>query len=213
MNFFSFFDLNKKMSITLNWEEFDLNKLSLVTSGKNLKLKYDGKDFKLKTDILFCPFDCRINMQSWQKFKQWSISCNIINDDFLNFTNNFNEKLKQLLYGLNLMDNNTTYRNLVYTSGNYSSLSFNFKRTKTGSFASFIFDNDKEQIAINDDSLSNVLTRKYIKAVVECEKIYIYNEKVGSIWDLDQCKIIHQEENEPETNIHDDKIVSCLIDD
>lgn len=203
------------MSINLNWDsEINFDLFSIVPSGKTFKLKYDNKNFKIITDVLYCPFDCSESTQSWARHKQWSVSCNILNNEFANLLNKLDAKIKELLEKGEYIDPNVTYRNLLYSNTNYTTLRLNFKRnSKDGNFTSNIFDTDKNKIFINDSNILNQFTKNHIKAVIECEKIYIYNDKAGSVWNLDQCKFVIHEVNDFKNKELDEQILKCLIED
>lgn len=206
------------MSITLNWENVDIEKFTLCKSGKNLKLRYDNQDFKIITDVLYCPFDSNVNTFTWMKHKQWSLTCNIISGDFKIFLKNMSNKIKYLLEQEQLLDSSYEYRDLYTQKGQYMSLRLNLKRKSDGKFLSNVFSPEREIITFNDVDVKNLFTKKYIKTIIECEKIYLYNGKCGSVWCLDQGRF--QQENtdiqlseENENDEGNNNITECLIDD
>lgn len=203
------------MSINLNWDsEIDFDLFSIVQSGKTLKLKYDNQNFKIISDTVYCPFDCSENTQSWAQHKQWSVSCNILNNEFANLLNKIDAKIKSLLQDKEYIDESTLYRNVLYSNTNYTTLRLNIKRNnKDGNFISSIFDIDKNKIYINDNNISNQFTKNYMKAVFECEKLYVYNNKAGSVWNLDQSRFVVYDNEEFKNVELNEQIVNCLIED
>jgi uncharacterized protein YbaP (TraB family) len=62
-------------------------------------------------------------------------------------------------------------------------------RDKNGNFESFIFNENKEKVKIDENNIDTILSKgKTFKTIIECVKVWYYNGKVGSIWKIVQLK-------------------------
>jgi hypothetical protein len=62
-------------------------------------------------------------------------------------------------------------------------------RDKNGNFESFIFDDQKEKIMLDSNNVSDIFSKgKVFKCIIECAKVWVYNGRIGSIWNVVQLK-------------------------
>lgn len=77
-------------------------------------------------------------------------------------------------------------------------------RDSKGNFESVIFDENKDKIIINEKSLEDVLCKgKIFKTIIECNKIWYYNGRFGTTWNIKQLKFVNNipiDENTTDNN-------------
>jgi hypothetical protein len=211
----------------LDIKKVDLTKLDIVKSGRTIKLMYDKEPFHFCTTTLYTPFGVSSVKKEWSMFEDFSISCSLKTggDDksaFEQFMSDFDEKVKELVNdNMNLIDSKGIYNQLEFNNslkqnGNYPKLiKLQFIRDKNGNFESFVYDEDKKSIWVDDTNISEVITKgKSFKCVIECSKIWMYNGRVGIIWNINQLKFIKAEPfivMEPEDPVSTKNLYSQLL--
>jgi uncharacterized protein YbaP (TraB family) len=63
-------------------------------------------------------------------------------------------------------------------------------RDRNGNFESFVFDEKKQKIPIDENNIEDILCKgKTFKTIIECVKVWYYDGKVGTIWKIVQLKL------------------------
>lgn len=188
----------------LDLSAFDSEKFSLAKSGRNIKLLYDKQPFQICTTTLYTPFGVKNISKDWSNFNEYWIDCSLNQSPNENSTNfrNFVETLDKKIVEL-VNDNKTLfpnysdkldYTNILRENKNYPKLmKLQLLRDKNGNFESFIFDENKKKIRVNENSIEEILSKgKMFKCIIECSKVWVYNGKIGSIWNVVQLKLSEQ---------------------
>ena len=190
----------------LNIDNIDITKFKLGKSGRAIKLLYDKEPVKLCTSSLITPFGVKSVNKDWSAFTEYYIDCS------LNQSSSETSSSSAFKSAIDVLDNviqglvkeNITlfssksenasedfvYNKILRENGNYPKLmKMQLVRDKNGNFESFIFNENKEKIKIDEKNIEEILAKKKIfKCIVECAKIWYYNGKVGSIWNINQLK-------------------------
>jgi hypothetical protein len=190
----------------INIDNIEWEKLKLVKSGRGVKLMYDKKPFSFCTSTLYSPFGVKSFMKEWASFSEYSIDCSLnqsSSESAVNFKT-FLEELDERITSLaqdnldvfsnpksNVIPSSFDYQPIMRGNGNYPKLiKLQLNRDKNGNFSSLVFDENKNSIEIDEGNVSDVLVKgKTFKAIIECSKVWLYNGKVGSIWNIDQLRI------------------------
>ena len=195
-------------------DSVDWNKFSLAKSGRMVKLLYDKEPVKFCTATLYSPFGVKSVDKEWSNFLEYSIDTSTCSTEssekFIKFVELLDETIKKLVDD-NLALFNTTKANatedydycpIFKTNGNYPKLmKLLFTRDKNGNFESFVFDNQKNNITISENNLADTIPKgQRFKCIVECAKLWFYNGKVGSIWNIVQLKLGAKEVKSPPKN-------------
>jgi hypothetical protein len=204
----------------LDIDNIDITKFKLGKSGRAIKLLYDKEPVKLCTSSLISPFGVKSVNKDWSAFTEYYIDCSLNQSSnetssSMVFKNAIDvlDKVIQDLVKDNLSLFNTknenarddfVYNKILRENGNYPKLmKLQIVRDKNGNFESFIFNENKEKIKIDEENIEKVLVkRKIFKCIIECAKVWYYNGKVGTIWNIYQLKFsnktLSDEEREEE---------------
>jgi hypothetical protein len=185
-------------------QNINIDELKLGKSGRAVKLLYNKEPIQICTSTLFSPFGVKSVTKEWSDFTEYNIDCFINNsksDISINFKKsmeNLDELIQKLVKeNLGLFSSKTETANeaFVYTpilreNGNYPKLMrLQLTRDKNGNFESFLFDEAKTKISVNESNIETHLCKgKLFKTIIECVKVWYYNGKVGSIWKVVQLK-------------------------
>lgn len=173
--------------------DIDWSKFVLVKSGKMLKVMYDKEGLQFCTSTLYSPFGVKSFMKTWSPFASYTMDCYVNNGENEVF-DNFFIKLEETIEKLVKEYDETSqleYQPIMRQNGSYPKLlKIQLPRDKNGNFECFVFDQDKKSIKVNDSNIEEVLCKKTsFKTIVKCSKVWIYNGKVGTTWDLVQLKV------------------------
>jgi hypothetical protein len=190
----------------ININEFDFELLTLVKSGRAVKVMYNNNPLEFITPTLYSPFGVKSIKRDWSMFEDYSIDCSLHNEktiasaiEFSEFLKKLHERIQKLCKdnwgsvdtkGVSSYDN-TTFNSILKENKTYPKLmKLNFVRDKNGNFTSFVFDEDKKKILINEDNITEILTRgRRFRCIIECAKIWLFNDKIGTIWNINQLKL------------------------
>lgn len=188
----------------IDLQNINIEALRLGKSGRAVKLLYNKEPMQICTSTLFCPFGVKSVLKEWSDFAEYNVDCFINNsktDISINFKKsmeNFDETIKKLVKdNIGLFSSKTetandafTYTPILRENGSYPKLMrLQLSRDKNGNFESFLFDETKTKITINESNIETHLCKgKMFKTIIECVKVWYYNGKVGSIWKIVQLK-------------------------
>lgn len=206
-------------------KNFDINLLTIVKSGRYIKIMYDNKPLEFVTATLYSPFGVKSNKKDWSMFEDYYIDCSIHNEKTINSAIEFSDFLQKLQEHIKILCKEnwstvdskgvTNYENVTFTpilkeNKTYPKLvKLNFSRDKNGNFTSFIFDENKEKISINENNIDEVLTRgKRFKCIIECTKLWLFNDKIGTIWNINQLKLSSKTEVSDNIDVISDELPS-----
>jgi hypothetical protein len=199
---------NNEMTV-IDLENLDVENFKLGKSGRAVKLLYNKEPVQICTSTLYSPFGIKSINKEWSNFTEYNVDCSLNQSSsetsvvFKNFIDKLDDVIQKLVKeNLTLFNskNETANENFTYTSilrenKSYPKLmKLQFTRDKQGNFESFIFDEQKEKIPINENNIDNIITKgKIFKTMIECVKVWYYNGKVGSIWKIVQLKFCEKE--------------------
>jgi len=193
----------------IDLQNFNEDDIKLGKSGRAIRLLYNKEPLQICTSTLYSPFGIKSVNKEWSNFTEYNLDCSMNQSSsetstvFKNFIDKLDVIIQQLVKENLVLFNNkneTANENFAYTSilrenGSYPKLmKLQFTRDKQGNFESFIFDEQKEKIPINENNIDNVIAKgKIFKTIIECVKVWYYNGKVGSIWKVVQLKFCERE--------------------
>ena len=186
-------------------EKFDPSLLSIGKSGRAFKLLYNKEPLQFCTSTMYSPFGVKSVNKEWSNFTEYYIYCSVnlsSTDSAVNFKN-FLDKLNDSIGELSLTSVDTLKKpndnvpdEVVYSpfykeNGSYPKLiKAQLSRDRNGNFDSFVFDHAKTKIKLSDSNICDILSKgKIFKSIIECSKIWYYNGKVGSMWNIIQLKL------------------------
>lgn len=202
----------------IDLQNFDENDIKLGKSGRAVKLLYNKEPIQICTSTLYSPFGIKPVHKEWSNFTEYVLDCSLnqsASETSLSFKNSIDkldviiEKLvKENLSLFNTKTNTINqsdefvYMPLLRENNNYPKLiKLQFTRDKLGNFESFIFDEQKEKIPINENNIEDTVSKgKIFKTIIECVKVWCYNGKIGSIWKVVQLKFCEKERIRNEDN-------------
>lgn len=201
----------------------DLSVLRLGKSGRSVKLLYDKSPFKMHTIKMYCPFGVKSVNKDWSNITEYYVDCSLnqsesevakkYRDELLKLDGQINELILNNLdmFKINSQDG-LVYSPILRENGNYPKLfRIQLPRDKNGNFSFFAFDEKKEKLKITESNISEIFEKgKVFKGIIECQKVWVYNGRIGSIWNLVQMKL--SDEILP-SRTEQSVIDSCIIDD
>jgi hypothetical protein len=195
----------------VDWDDFQLAK-----SGRSVKVLYKKMPVKFCSSALYTPFGVKSVNKEWSAFTEYSLDCSLNQSNsegsvaFRDFLHKLDEKIQDLVKTnnsiLNVVD--FQYTPILRENGSYPKLmKLQVVRDKNGNFASFMFDNNKEKIKVGENNIDEVLGKgKIFKCIVECAKVWSYNGKVGTIWNIEQLKFEERPVTNTQTNVYSDDL-------
>jgi hypothetical protein len=180
----------------------DWNAFGVCKSGKSYKLMYNKEPVKFCTSSLYSPFGVKSSIKEWSNFKDYYIDASLDQSAldsakaFRDFLEKLDEKIKELVENnkelLGLTEVNITP--ILRENGAYPKLvKMQMTRDKLGNFSSFVFDAEKEKIKLDEGNIENHLCKgKLFKCILECARLWVYNGKVGTIWNVVQLKFTNK---------------------
>lgn len=171
----------------MDLENIDLEKLTFGKSGKTQKLIYDKCNLNLKTSELYLPFNINKYKKSWSNFEEYSIDCYINNNQ--QFSDNL-DKLDEKINELASNGNEISYTKMYRDNKQYPKLlKLYLPRDNNGNFTTCFFDEFSTPIIVNEQNIESILTKKSIfKTLITNAKVWTYENKVGSTWNIVQLK-------------------------
>jgi hypothetical protein len=181
-----------------NWDNFVLAK-----SGRTVKLLYNKELVQVCTSSLYTPFGVKSVNKDWSNFSEYNLDCSINNAmsggaiTFQEFLEKLDKKIQTLAQeNIDIFARNGgetsdfVYTPILRENGNYPKLmKLQLSRDKNGNFTSVLFDENKTKIMIDESNINELLTKgKIFKCIIECSKVWYFNGKLGSIWNVVQLK-------------------------
>lgn len=188
----------------INLDTFDIDSLKLGKSGRAIKLFYNKEPIQICSSTMYTPFGVKSVNKEWSNYSEYNIDCSLNQSTsetsvlFRNGIQKLDKTIEKLVKeNLNLFNskNETANENFVYSpllreNGTYPKLiKLQLSRDKNGNFESFIFNENKQKVKIDENNIDTILSKgKTFKTIIECVKVWYYNGKVGSIWKIVQLK-------------------------
>lgn len=197
----------------VNLFDLDFSKLKIAKSGRMIKVFYDKEPLQLVTGKLYTPFGVKVNQNSYSPFSTCHLDCSL-NQSKSEASVKYRESLEALdrkiieliqdsLHIFNTGNQTFSaddipniYSPILRENKSYPKLmKITLPRDSKGNFECVIFNENKEKVVIDENSVEEVLCKgKVFKTIVECGKVWYYNGRFGTTWNLKQLKFM---ENTP----------------
>lgn len=206
----------------INLLDLDVSKLKLAKSGRSIKIIYDKEPLQIVTGKLYTPFGVKIASNNYSAFSTCYIDCSLnqsTSETSIKYSelletldNKIIDLIKDSLHLFNTGNLNfepediaNIYSPMLRNNKTFPKLmKLMLSRDSRGNFESVIFNENKEKIIINENSLEDVLCKgKIFKTIIECNKIWYYNGRFGTTWNIKQLKFVNNipiDENTTENN-------------
>jgi hypothetical protein len=216
----------------INLFELDFSQLKIAKSGRNIKIIYNKEPVQLVTGKMYTPFGVKGNQNNFSQFSTYHLDCSL-NQSKSEISVKYREALEELDNKIiELIQNNlhlfntgntdfspedipSVYSRILRENKTYPKLmKMSLPRDSKGNFESVIFDENKNKILLEESSIENVLSKgKIFKAIVECGKVWYYNGRFGTTWNLKQLKFmdIPIVENEIQNNSVNNDIYQTMM--
>ena len=186
--------------------KLNFDNLMLAKSGRVIKLIKDKQPLSLSTITLYLPFGVSKFKKQWSAFEEYSVDCYINdsnnNTEYVSKLTEFNDHIFNLsksnlqLFGLHSsaeVTNSPFYRD----NKNYPKLlKLQLPRDQNGNFTTQFFDENSERIVINEQNIETILHKKTLfKSIITCSKVWAYQNKIGSVWNIVQLKLVSLPKN------------------
>ncbi len=193
----------------LDINNVDWSLLQLAKSGRGVKLIYNKEPVQFCTSSLYTPFGVNSLSKEWSNFNEYNVECSLnqssspTSSAFRLFLETLDSKIAELVTeNAHLFANGTsgTYTSILRDNGNYPKrIKLQFPRDKNGNFESVLFDDQKQKLLLNETNINECVSKgKIFKCIIECAKVWSFNGKVGSIWNIVQLKFSEQHQQQQE---------------
>jgi len=186
----------------------DLTKLKIGKSGKMIKILYNGLPLQLSTSKMITPFGVKINNNNYSPFTNCHIDSSLYQNSNLlekNLYDNLESAVIQLIKTNCGVFNQKDTDEIDFTKDDFYSpifkpnkeypklLKISLPRDRNGNFDLVIFDENKQKIPLNDNTIETVLPKGTVfKSIIECNKVWAFKNKIGITWNLIQMKTFPQ---------------------
>jgi hypothetical protein len=197
----------------VNLFDLDLTKLKIAKSGRMIKVMYGKEPLQLVTGKLYTPFGVKVNQNNYSPFATCHLDCSL-NQSKSEASVKYRESLEALdskiveliQESLHLFNTgNQTfqsedipniYSRILRENKTYPKLmKITLPRDSKGNFDCVIFDENKNKVVIEESTVEEILCKgKVFKGIIECGKVWYYNGRFGTTWNLKQLKFM---ENTP----------------
>lgn len=194
-----------------NLHELSFNNLKLAKVGRNIKLLNDKQSLNINTNILYMPFNLNKYKKQWSNIEEYSVDCyvqdNLSSNKLVEFDNVIFDLVKNnsQLFGSSDL-NDAVYSTMYRDNKNYPKLlKLYLPRDSNGNFTTQFFDHESNKIIINEDNIESILTKKTMfKCIITCTKVWYYQNKIGSIWEIVQLKLNDNKDKDKDNSDHSD---------
>ena len=207
----------------LDFQNVDWDLFKLAKAGRSVKILYNKEPLQFCTSTLYSPFGVKSIVKDWSSSTEYSVDISINQSTtevaivFREFLEKLDKKIEELtkqnveLFASKNGDSNFIYCPVLRENKNYPKLlKLQFPRDKNANFETFFFDENKNKIKIDESNIEQYISKgKLFKCIIECSKIWMYNGKVGSIWNTFQLKFTENKrpQNDTEQSNSNDKNV------
>jgi hypothetical protein len=178
----------------VNILELDLSKLQVGKAGRTIKLFYDKAPLQLLTPKMYSPFGVKVNNSDYSSFTNCHLDCSLHNSNSKEALEvdealaKFDTRVAELL---EVFDSNLgTLASTLKPNKDYPKLmKFSLPRDRNGNFTCVVFDENKEKVKLDDNSLESTLTKGLVfKGIIECGKVWNFNGRTGITWNVIQLR-------------------------
>jgi len=185
------------MSMLTSIENLVLSELKLAKAGRTVKLICDKQPFNLKTSTLYLPFGVSKYKKQWSNFDEYTIDCYVDsntneNVHFTELNNRIFDLVKENTQLFNVNDVSELINTPFYRENKTfpKLLKLQLPRDSNGNFTTQFFDETGKIIIVDESNIDEILCKKTcIKSLISCSKVWVYQNKVGSIWNALQIKL------------------------
>lgn len=209
----------------INLSELNLDNLKLGKSGKTVKLLYNNVPVQIQTGKMYVPFGVKMFNNDYSSFTNCHIDCSL-NQSESEISVKHREQLEALDNKIielieESVDLFSSKNSIHFQKESYSPIlrenktypklmKISLPRDKNGNFDFVVFNENKEKVPTNDSTISEVLCKGILfRGIIECNKIWYYNGKFGSQWNLVQMKFNKKVEQPRDTTT---AVNECIID-
>ena len=203
----------------INILDLDITKIGIAKIGRNIKLidLNTQKPLEIVTDKMYIPFGIKCNKNNYNSFDNCYIDCSLnqsktqISVRCKKSFELLDEHIKTLiLNNTNLFkDADITNIDIDYAPVLRENKTFpkliklNLSRDGQGNFTSFVFDENNEKIWIDDTNIHDIIPKnKIFIGIITCNRIWYFNGRFGTSWDIKQLKLTSQSNDNSNNNVN-----------
>lgn len=183
-----------------NLQELNMNNLRLAKVGRNIKMLYDKQNLNINTHVLYMPFNLNKYKKQWTNMDEYSVDCYVQDNSCVNKLSELDTCIFDLAKNNSNLFNTQNLNDAIYSpvyreNKTYPKLiKLYLPRDTNGNFTTHFFDNDSNKIMIDENNIETILTKKTMfKCIITCSKVWYYQNKIGSVWNIVQLKIMNKE--------------------
>lgn len=200
-----------------NLQELVFDQFNLAKVSRNVRLIQNKQNLNINTQVLFMPFNLNKYKKQWTNMDEYSVDCYVQDvacsekltqlDEFIF---DLSKKNAQLFNVPNL--NDASYSPMYRDNKTYPKLlKLYLPRDNNGNFTTQFFDEKSEKIIVDENNIETILTKKTMfKCIITCSKVWYYQNKIGSIWNIVQLKLVSNDKTNSSDNNSDNSCNSEL---
>lgn len=170
-----------------------LSELNLAKVRKSVKLvDSTNKSFQVTSGELFLPFGVSSWENKYSDYNDYSVQCYVNKTEgFENFCEDLNAQIVDVLGKSSMFDtSNSEIASILKQNKDFPKLlKINLPRDRFGNFDFVVFDEDSNKIMVTENNVDNIFCKKRtFKCIFENMKVWEYNGRIGTIWNMVQAK-------------------------
>lgn len=180
-----------------NLQELVFDQFNLAKVSRNVRLIHNKQNININTHVLYMPFNLSKYKKQWSNFEEYSVDCYVQDvacseklSQFDDYIFDLSKKNSQLFNVQNL--NDASYSPMYRENKTYPKLlKLYLPRDNNGNFTTQFFDDKSEKIIVDENNIETILSKKTMfKCIITCSKVWYYQNKIGSIWNIVQLKMV-----------------------
>lgn len=190
-----------------NLQELVFDQFNLAKVSRNVRLIHNKQNLNINTQVLYMPFNLNKYKKQWSNIDEYSVDCYVQDVACSEKLTQFDEYIFDLtkknaqLFGVANM-NDVSYSPMYRENKTYPRLlKLYLPRDNNGNFTTQFFDDKSERIIVDENNIETILTKKTMfKCIITCSKVWYYQNKIGSIWNIVQLKMVSNDKKDKYDN-------------
>lgn len=177
-----------------------LEQLGFAKVRKAIKIvDASNKPLQVTSGELYLPFGVSSWENKYSDYNDYSLQCYVDKTEgFQEFCEELNERIQNMSNESSMIDTtNVDFTPILKHNKDFPKLlKINLPRDRFGNFDFVVFDQDSNKIMVTEDNIENIFCKKRtFKCIFENAKLWEYNGKIGTIWNMIQAKYYNIQEN------------------
>lgn len=193
----------------INLFDLNLSLLKIAKCGRMVKLVYNKEPLQLVTEKMYTPFGVKVNTNNYSSFTNCHLDSSL-NQSSSEVSVKYGKALESLDARIiellkesehlftntesTIEDIETIYSPILRPNKTYPKLmKISLPRDTKGNFEFVVFNELRQKVQITDSNIEEILCKGTVfKGIIESGKVWYYNGRFGTTWNLKQMKFSEQ---------------------